>query len=107
MKKVSGLVLLLTVCFLFSMQLAAEPYGASNGIALDVVFVENKIVAKEEVATVSRGETMTLLVKLTEAVVLSFLIIGVVGLAVTAKYRYINNYMPDGTMDNSLMKCGN
>jgi hypothetical protein len=106
MKKVSGLVLLLTVCFLFSMQLAAEPYGASNGIALGAVLVESKIVVEEEVATVSRGETMTLLVKLTEAVVFSFLIIGVVGLAVTAKYRYINNYMPDGTMDKSLFTFG-
>jgi hypothetical protein len=67
MKKVSALSLLLVVCFLFSIQLAAEPHGASNGIALGAVFVESKIVVEEEVATVSRGETMTLLVKLTEA----------------------------------------
>jgi hypothetical protein len=74
MKKVSALALLLVACFLFSMQLAAEPSGASNGIALGATVLESKIDMKEEVTAISRSETVAFLVAVLKPIVVSLLI---------------------------------
>ena len=91
MKKVSALALLLVACFLFSMQLAAEPSGASNGIALGATVVESKIIMKEEVTAISRSETVAFLAELTESVTTLFLTICTTVLSVTAYFAVLSH----------------
>ena len=88
MKKVSALALLLVACFLFSMQLAAEPSGASNGIALGATVLESKIDMKEEVTAISRSETVAFLVEVLKPIAFSLLM---TVLSVTAYFEVLGH----------------